>query len=126
VWLRHHENNPAINKLLASVPTIAGDVQGNADARGVYWLEAGYSALPGYVDGISGSCVLRHQPTGAYDVEEAMQSRERDRQNCTVGKPVHRVESRYTKGDRAYVVLEFENDQFSRPITLWSGRVHLQ
>lgn len=125
-WLSSHENDPAINKLLASVPTIAGDVQGIADARGVYWLEADYTALPGYVDRISGSCVLRHQLTGAYDVEEAMQSRERDRQKCTVGKSVHRVESRYTRGDRTYVVLEFENDQFSRPIILWAGRVHFQ
>ncbi len=125
VWLSHYENDPAVSALLETVPKLEGDVRAVVDSRGVYWLEASYSALPDYAE-VAGTCVLRHQPTSAFDVETEPYSRERDRQACRPGEAVHRVESRYSAGDRTYVVLEFESDQFTRPILLWAGRVHVK
>lgn len=125
-WLTEQARQPAVDTLLASVPAINGEVQAVVDAQGIYWLEASYSALPDYVDGVAGLCVLRHQPASAFDLETEIYSKERDRQPCVVGNTAHRVETRYSAGDRAYAVLEFENDQFTRPVILWAGRVHLQ
>lgn len=125
-WLSEQQRQPAINALLASVPRIEGEVRAVVDSQGIYWIEASYSALPGYVEGVAGSCVLRHQPASAYDVETEVLTKERDQQPCIPNKTAHRVDSRYSTGDRAYVVLEFENDHFTRPVLLWAGRVHLR
>lgn len=125
-WLLSQQTDPAISSLLATVPDIEGEVVSVVDNQGLYWLEASYTAMPNYIEGVGGECVLRHQPASAYDVETEPYEKERDRQPCVVDEIAHRVLTRYSPGDRTYAVLEFENDQITRPIVIWSGRVHIK
>lgn len=125
-WLQRKTALAGVSALVNSVPRIKGNVESVVSADGVYWLEGSFQALEGYTESNSGNCVLRHQRTSAYDVETEIYERERDRSDCSTEGIAHRVQSPYASGDRAYVVLEFESENFNRPIPLWTGRVHIK
>jgi len=125
-WLRDFESRPNVSKLVAAVPRLKGEVTAVVDDLGVHRLEGRYFELDGFVSGVAGQCVLRHQLTSPYDIETWIQNRERDRQNCVTDTIAHNVESDYAPGDRVFSVLEFESEQFHRPIPLWVGRIHVK
>ncbi len=125
-WLAQKGNLPKVRALVDSVPRLVGNVQSVQSDDGVYWLEAGYRKGEGYRDDFNGTCVLRHQRTSAFDIETDIYERERDRSDCSTEGLAHRVQSPYAAGDRAFAVLEFENEFFNRPITLWTGRIHIK
>ena len=131
-WVHGNQYEPAVSELLDLVPTVNGVVTTDVDDKGVHWIEASYqlrdqSQLQQSYDGnITGTCVLRHQPTSAYDLEIAISARERDRSPCVTDQVAHRIEAPYSAGDRVYVLLEYEHERFARPIPLWAGRVSFQ
>jgi len=138
VWLDHYANEPSIAALIKAVPYIEGQVDSVVDDNGVYRLEASYTEaattntnkdnndLSGSAGIEDGLCVLRHQPTSAYDLETSIYQRLRDRKQCVVEGIAHSVASPYAPGDRAYVVLEYETAVFHRPVPIWVGRVHIK
>ncbi len=125
-WLKSYESKPEIAALLEAIPQVKGQVTSTIDTNGVHWLEAGYQPTAYYSDEFDGNCVLRHQPTSAYELETEIYERERDRQPCTIDQITHRVQTNYAPGDRTYAVLEFESELFTRPVPLWSGRIHVK
>jgi len=125
-WLSDFESVPGIAKLVASVPRLKGEVTAVVDERGVHRLEGRYIEMDGYVPGVAGKCVLRHQLTSPYNIETWIHNRIRDRQDCVTDVVAHDVESDYAPGDRVFGVLEFESEQFHRPIPLWVGRIHVK
>jgi len=122
-WLIPQRNEPAVSALLNLVPAVSGEVTGTVDDNGVYWIEARYQPQADYRAGFTGTCVLRHQRTSAYNIETEIYEKKRDRKPCVIDTVAHRIEAPYTSGDRAYVLLEYEHERFARPISLWTGRV---
>ena len=108
------------------MPLLQGQVESVVDDTGAYRLEAGYTNLTDSSSPASGQCVLRHQLTFAYAQETMIYERDRDRQNCDIDGLAHSVDSPYAPGDRAYVLLEYETEQFHRPIPIWVGRIHIK
>jgi len=94
-WLRGLESVPSVEKLVASVPRLKGEVTAVVDDQGVHRLEGRYFELDGFVPGVSGKCVLRHQLTSPYDIETWIQNRVRDKQECLTDTLAHNVESEY-------------------------------
>ncbi len=125
-WLKAKESEPVVAELLAAVPRIEGEIKSVVDERGVHRLEASFSKREGYIDGVEGTCVLRHQLASAYDRETMIYTIERDRQPCKTNGVAHTIESPYAAGDRVYGLLEFESERFHRPIPLWVGRIHVK
>jgi len=125
-WLDSIATEPAVAEFIASVPNIQGEIKSVFNENGSHLLEAEYRALEGYIDGIAGQCVLRHQPALAFDQETMIYTRERDRVDCTVEGVAHSVFSPYASGDRVYGLLEFESEKFHRPVPIWVGRIHVQ
>lgn len=132
-WLDTYAENADIAQRIRAVPHLQGQVNSVVDNTGVYRLEASYSVVSnkdgnGAVDQnrIPGVCVLRHQYASAFDRETAIYERERDRQECITQGIAHSVDSPYAPGDRTYVLLEYETEQFHRPIPLWVGRIHIK
>jgi len=125
-WLSDFESVPEVAKLVASVPRINGEITAAVDDSGVHRLEGRYTQMDGYISGVGGECVLRHQITSPFDTETWIQNRKRDRAECVTDVVAHSVESEYAPGDRVFGVLEFESEQFHRPIPLWVGRIHVK
>jgi len=125
-WLTEFESIPTVASLVASVPRLRGEIAAVVDDQGVHRLEGRYFELDGYVPGVAGQCVLRHQLTSPYEIETWIQNRERDRQDCISREIAHSVESVYAPGDRVFGLLEFETERFHRPIPLWVGRIHVK
>jgi len=125
-WLREFESVPSVAGLVASVPRLSGEIKAVVDDDGVHRLEGRYFELDGYVSGVAGKCVLRHQLTSPYNIETWIRNRFRDRQDCLTDAVAHNIESEYAPGDRVFAVLEFETEQFHRPIPLWVGRIHVK
>lgn len=126
VWLRSFESIPNVAKLVASVPRLSGEITAEVDDQGVHRLQGRYFELDGFDAGVAGQCVLRHELTSPYDIETWIQNRDRDRQDCVTDALAHNIESEYAPGDRVFGVLEFESEQFHRPIPLWVGRIHVK
>ncbi len=125
-WLDSFADNPDIAEFVASVPKLDGEIKSVRNENGGYLIIGQYKKQNGYVDGVAGTCVLRHQPAFAYDQETMIYTRKRDKANCIIDGIAHSVDSPYTSGDRFYGLLEFESEKFHRPIPLWVGRVHVQ
>ncbi len=125
-WLKEKQNDPEIRALMDTAPKITGRIVSVVDEQGIHWLEGRYTPASGFNTDFTGTCVLRHQRTSAYDLETEIYERERDRQSCSLVGAAHRVQSPYAPGDRAYAVLEFENEFFTRPVPLWTGRIHIK
>jgi len=125
-WLRSLETEPSVAKLVTSVPRLSGELAAVVDDRGVHRLQGRYVEQDGFISGVAGQCVLRHQLTSPYDIETWIHNRKRDRQDCITHAIAHNVESDYAPGDRIFAVLEFETEQFHRPIPLWVGRIHIK
>lgn len=126
-WLDTFSDDAEITELVSAVPLLQGQVNSVLDETGGYRLEASYSAVADATNSIpTGKCVLRHQFASAYDQETSIYERERDRQDCTTQNIAHSIDSPYAPGDRTYVVLEYESEQFHRPIPIWVGRVHIK
>ena len=125
-WLKGLESEPDVASLVAAVPRIAGEISTAVDDRGVHRIQARYIELDGFVPGAAGTCVLRHQLTSAYNIETWIHNRTRDRQDCVTEAVAHNVESEYAAGDRVFGVLEFESEQFHRPIPIWAGRIDVK
>ena len=125
-WLKAKASEPVVAELLDAVPRIVGEIKSVVDERGVHRLEATFSKREGYIDGVEGTCVLRHQLASAYDRETMIYTIERDRQPCKTDGVAHTIESPYAAGDRVYGLLEFESERFHRPIPLWVGRIHVK
>ncbi len=122
-WLEQQRSNPAVQKLIDAVPDLYATVESTVDSTGVSWLEASYSPADGDAARADGKCVMRYKRTSVFDREEGIFNKDHDRQDCTTANPVHRIESPYASGDRAFVVLEYEAEGFNWPIRLWAGRV---
>lgn len=125
-WLEAYLQRPAIAALVASVPHLQGQVRSVLNDAGAYQLEASYTELSSNPVATSGKCVLRHQLASAYDQETMIYDRDRDRQACLTSGTAHSIDSPYAPGDRAYVLLEYETEQFHRPIPLWVDRIHIK
>ncbi len=135
-WLEQHASRPGVASRIKSVPHLQGDVKNVVDSGYGYRLEASYTLVTQTTDAgsaasagnmpIPGLCVLRHQLASAYDLETMIYERDRDRQECKLDGIAHNVDSPYASGDRAYVLLEYESEQFHRPIPIWVGRIHIQ
>jgi len=126
-WLDTFREDAEIAELIDAVPQLQGQVNSVVDQTGVYRLEASYSTLADTTNSFpTGKCVLRHQFASAYDQETSIYERDRDRQDCTTQGIAHSIDSPYAPGDRTYVVLEYETEQFHRPIPIWVGRVHVK
>ncbi len=126
LWLREKSAVPEIQLLVDTVPFITADIQAVGDSSGAYRLEASYTAVSKNLGGASGNCVLRHQISFPYDRETMIYERNRDRQPCVLSGIAHSVPVPYAAGDRAYVLLEYENSLFHRPIPIAVERVHVQ
>jgi hypothetical protein len=126
IWLEDTARIDSVAAKLNAIPDLQAQVKSVVNEKGVRLLEGSYRAGADYKPGEYGQCVLRHQPTPAFDIETSIYSRVRDRRPCVITGVAHLVEPGYAVGERAYVVLELESDEFHRPIPLWAGRVVMQ
>jgi len=106
VWLEESAQIDNVAAKLNAIPDLQAQVKSVVNEKGVRLLEGSYRAGANYKPGDYGQCVLRHQPTPAFDIETSIYSRVRDRQPCMTTGVAHLVEPGYAVGERAYVVLE--------------------
>lgn len=125
-WLETQAQIDSVAAKLDAIPDLQAQVRSVVNEKGVRLFEGSYRAGKNYKPGEYGQCVLRHQPTSAFDIETSIYTRIRDRRSCETTGIAHLVEPGYAAGERAYVVLELESDEFHRPIPLWTGRVVVQ
>ncbi len=126
VWLEQQSQIASVAKKLNSIPDLQAQVKSVVNEKGVRVLEGSYKAGTNYKPGQYGSCVLRHQPASPFDIETSIYTRTRHRSPCLTSGISHQVEAGYAAGERAYVVLELESEEFHRPIPLWTGRISVQ
>lgn len=130
-WLRNQQQREGVQQLIAEVPALVGTITSTTSAAGVRALEASYEVdeqLAGRAnrfDLLSGECVLKHERIGPFDAEFDVLDDDERRAFCQSDVVAHRISSRYTSGDRVFVALDFEGEQFHQPVRLHAQRVYI-
>lgn len=130
-WLFDQEQSDGVQQLLAEVPALVGTITSSTSTAGVRALQASYQVdeqLSGRADQLnllSGVCVMKHERIGPFDGEFDVLDDDENRADCRKNVVAHSISSRYTSGDRVFVALDYESEQFHQPVRLHAQRVYV-
>ena len=130
-WLFEQQQSDGVQKLLSAVPALSGTINSTTSPEGVRALQASYAVdeqLSGRaerMDLLVGECVMKHERIGPFDTEFDVLDDDESRVFCQADAVAHSISSRYTSGDRVFVALDFEGEQFHQPVRLHAQRVYI-
>jgi hypothetical protein len=131
-WLLEQSGDEAVQRYLQRIPALEGRVVSSTSATGVHEVIAGYglreSRLPldTSIDTLSGRCVMKHDYIGPFDTEYEVTDDYEDAVQCRIGPAVHTLNSVYSPGDRIFIALDYESDDFHQPLRLHAERLTIQ
>ena len=130
-WLFDQRGEPAIERLIDSVPALSGTVETMTDSDGIRSLTASYQFLEQDVnteqdlDRFDGVCIMKHDYIGPFDSEFDVTDEYEDITQCNVDGVAHVIGSTYASGDRVFVALDYEGGLFHQPVRLHAQRVYI-
>jgi len=74
---------------------------------------------------LTGNCRFKHDYIGPFDTEFEVTNDFEDRSFCQTVGTSHEIVSFYSSGDRAFLALDYEGEQFHQPLRVFSDRVQI-
>ncbi len=132
LWLEQQRDTAGVQFFSSRIPPITGSVVSVTDESGVHRIEASYALNSGtelsetYFEDLAGSCVMKHDYIGPFDSEFEVVDDFEDSTACQVGSAAHVIDSIYSPGDRVFVALDFEGEDFHQPLRVQAIRLTIQ
>lgn len=132
IWLERQRELKTVGSRLARIPMVRGVVSSAIDADRVHQLSASYEALVasdgsiGGFDELAGRCILKHDYIGPFDTEFEVSDDYADVAVCSTGSDIHTVNGFYSRGDRVFIALDYETEDFHQPLRLHAERLAIE